>query len=160
MSEQEVLIVHANFGMLALDSVLKLSAVTTMKSQMRALIVQETNQRLQVQMVLRVSIMYSRALALRCFKDTRMRLARSSSILRVTRLLQLRVTRLVRYGRPKQAMSCKLWMDMRTKFSHVPLTTRVTLSLLGPRTTLAAFGKTSRLCRHGTNKIEKRCCCC
>ena len=109
---------------------------------------------------MRVSIMCSQELVLRYFKVTRMRSVRFNSILRVTRLLPPRVTRLVRYGRPKQAMSCKHWMDMRTKFFHVLLTTRVTPSLLVPRTTLAAFGKTSRLCRHGTNKIEKRCCCC
>lgn len=53
-------------------------------------------------------------------------------------------------------MSCKHWTDTKTRSFLVHLTMRVTRLLLVQRIILVVYGRTSRLCRLGTNKIEKK----
>ena len=135
------LIGHANYGMWDQDNALKLSEDITMRYWMLLSIAQETNLQLQVQMVLRESITFSLEHVLLFFRVTKMKYQKFNSTLKETKLSLLQVTRLVAFGTPTLELSNKFWTAMKTKFSHVLSTTKVTQSLLVQRITLAVSGE-------------------
>jgi len=73
-----------------------------------------------------------------------MKSARSNLTRKAIRLLPRAATKLVEYGRRKTATKYRHLMDMKTKSSRAPSTTRETQLLQVQRTTRAEFGKTNR----------------
>ena len=123
---QEVLTGLLVCGMLEQDNALKHSEATTMRFWMHALIALETNLPLQVLMEWQECIMFSLELVLLFCKVMKMRSVKFLSIPRGTKSLQQVATRPAEFGQPRMEMNFKCWMVMRTKFSLVPLTMRVT----------------------------------
>lgn len=98
IASQEVLIVLASFGTLAVASALRPSAVIMMKCLMLALTAREISWQLQVLMVLPEYIMCLRVLASRCYRVTRMKSLRFLSTLRATKSSPQAAIRPADYG--------------------------------------------------------------
>lgn len=135
------MIVLANYGTWAVDSVSRPSEDTMMRCLMPASIALATSWPLLLLTVSREYIMCSLVLAYLSCKVTKMRSPRSLSTPRATKLLLQAVTRLAAYGLWIQVMSTRFSRATRMKSSPVLLTTKVIQSLQVQRITLAAFGK-------------------
>lgn len=109
---------------------------------MRVSIVLATNSQLQVQMVLRESIMYLQAHVLPCFKDMKTKSVKYSSIPKETRSLRQVAIRPAEFGQLMLATSYKFSTVTMTKFFRVLLTTKATLLLQARKTIRAEFGRT------------------
>lgn len=152
----EVSTAHANFGTQGAANVSRLSAATMMRSLMPASTAQATSQQQRVLMVSQESIMFSQVPASPCYRGTRTRFRRSHSILKEIRSSLQVVTRPADCGQSTQVTRLRSQRVTRMKSSLAPSIMRETPSSLGPKITLAAFGKTNTRSRVSRNRSHSK----
>ena len=152
----EVSIVRASFGTQGAANASRHSAATTMRSSMPVSTAQVTSQQQRVPMVSRESIMFSPAPASPCYRAMRTRFRRSHSTLKEIRSSLQVVTRPADCGQSTQVTRLKSQRVTRMKSSLAPSIMRETPSSLGPKITLAAFGKTNTRSRVSRNRSHSK----